>query len=286
MDKIIIFGVYEFVGFHLCKGLLEQGYYVQGIHIDARQDGFPEEKRLEVGRNANFEEQSLKQWQEQKDRGEESITIILPLYDWYMTFSEAVVEQEILASRLFQDMQSRRNQKDKVVFLLPIQLLTDLDDREGLKIMDKMVEQSREMVPNVQLIFLPTIYGPWQPPEFLFQKELLKRLNEKETQTESVSREWRGDAIFIDDALDSLINSIEENTPGKFILESGRENNWKTCVDILQMDHSFGGEHDHQTILSVSEQLERIIADHSTSAVEGLLIQMNHLSRLSRFNGQ
>ena len=34
MDKVIIVGTYEFIGFQLCLSLLEQGIEVIGIHLN------------------------------------------------------------------------------------------------------------------------------------------------------------------------------------------------------------------------------------------------------------
>ena len=57
MDKVIIVGTYEFIGFQLCLTLLEQGREVIGIHLNTTsQDPFLEEKRFEIGRNSNFTE--------------------------------------------------------------------------------------------------------------------------------------------------------------------------------------------------------------------------------------
>ena len=58
MDKVIIVGTYEFIGFQLCLSLLEQGREVIGIHLNTNsKDPFLEEKRFEIGRNSNFTEQ-------------------------------------------------------------------------------------------------------------------------------------------------------------------------------------------------------------------------------------
>ncbi len=35
MDKVIVVGTYEFIGFELCLRLLEQGIEVIGIHLES-----------------------------------------------------------------------------------------------------------------------------------------------------------------------------------------------------------------------------------------------------------
>lgn len=282
MDKIMIFGVFEFVGFHLCKRFLEEGYNVKGIVIDTSQEGLLEERRLEVGRNANFEEQSFTQWQEQSgedNENNESVTMIFPLYDWYMTFTEAVIEEKAIAEPIFQYLNNRRERENQVVFLLPIHLLAEHDGSEGLEVLDKFTGNVRKIMTNCQFFFLPTLYGPWQPSTFLFQNAMLKGFNDCDNQTDLLSREWAVDAIFIDDALDLLAEIILKNKSGKFLMESGIENSWETCVDFLKMDQSWREKINNRRF-QVSGQLERIILEKPTFANDALKIQLKHLTRL------
>ena len=57
MDKAIIVGVYEFIGFHLCEALLQEGIEVYGVNLPIdTSDHVVDEKRLLIGRNSNFQE--------------------------------------------------------------------------------------------------------------------------------------------------------------------------------------------------------------------------------------
>ncbi|MEM5594163.1 hypothetical protein AAHH67_24715 [Niallia circulans] len=59
MKKAVIFGVYQFVGFHICSTLLEEGEEIIGISYPEISIEDLEDKRMEIGRNANFSEKSL-----------------------------------------------------------------------------------------------------------------------------------------------------------------------------------------------------------------------------------
>lgn len=60
MDRAVILGTFEFIGFSLCKNLLDQGCEIDGIHFDKEQDdALIHEKRLTIGRNANFNEKTI-----------------------------------------------------------------------------------------------------------------------------------------------------------------------------------------------------------------------------------
>lgn len=61
MEKAIIIGAFEDIGFQLCKGILEDGIEVAALHLDGTRNPLTEERRLEIGRNANFTELELEQ---------------------------------------------------------------------------------------------------------------------------------------------------------------------------------------------------------------------------------
>ena len=56
MDKAIIVGVYEFIGFHLCEALLQEGIEVYGVDLPIdTSDHVVNEKRILIGINSNFQ---------------------------------------------------------------------------------------------------------------------------------------------------------------------------------------------------------------------------------------
>jgi hypothetical protein len=212
--------VFEFIGFHCCKSLLEKGYSVNGIPFNMESDLFLDEKRLEVGRNANFSEQDLQGVEniiEKKER--EPAIFIVSLYEWFMTFKESPVPNTKILAQVAQSLNDRQKAENQIVYLLPIQLLTNSQDLEGAVELKEFIDQTNRLGDCVQLFYLPTIFGPWQPSSFLFQRALLKQLNN--VKDDMVIREWTLDAMFIDDALDPIIERIETGKKGSFLLESG-----------------------------------------------------------------
>ena len=55
MKKVVIYGVLQIVGFHLCTRLLEDGIFVVGIHDNKTNENVREEMLFSIGRNANFQ---------------------------------------------------------------------------------------------------------------------------------------------------------------------------------------------------------------------------------------
>jgi hypothetical protein len=265
LDKVCILGVYQFIGFHLCKRFLESGFSVEGIHLETESDLFLEEKRLEVGRNANFSEQIFPV----AEQNIETDVTIIPIYDWFMTYKES--------KRPFSEI-IQNAPKTNFVFLLPIQLLTDSQD-EGMDEIRNFIAQTKNMAQTIQYFYLPTIFGPWQPSSFLFQNELLNQFHQTNESLEI--REWPFDAIYIDDLLTPLIEKIESAEPGSFLLESGIPKSWELCTEILQLDKSLGKVFD-DVKFKVDDGISKITLKEVTPYQEALMTQKEHVSFMNK----
>jgi nucleoside-diphosphate-sugar epimerase len=264
LDKVCIYGVFEFTGFHLCKSFLEKGFTVDGIHFDT-DDLFLEEKRLEVGRNANFSEKSL-------PFGEQNSVTIIPVYDWFMASKEGY-------KKLLPEVIQSLNDDQQIVYLLPIQLLTDLPEDEALEEVRNFIDQTKNIGKCIQYFYLPTIFGPWQPNSFLFQRELLNQINHVNEQIEV--REWPFDAIYVEDVLEPIITRIESGEAGSFLIESGIPKSWELCAEILGLEQSFGKGFDDLK-LKMDDGIKKITLNEVTPYQTALKAQKEHVSFIFR----
>jgi len=212
MDKAIIVGIYEFIGYQLCETLLQEGIEVYGIHIPTNvPDHLVEEKRLLIGRNSNFYEKD-ENFLALKDSLNKETFIFFDYYSYYMKRQEDKLVQ-LVQSSLYREhlMQS--------VALMPIQFCVQNEDRKGnLKIME-----------SPYIFYLPTIYGPWQPSNFLMHK-LLCNPNENHVLDE---REWTQDAIYVQDVIQKILYSLENQKQDSYLLKSNIENHWSQIVMSL-----------------------------------------------------
>ena len=89
MEKAVMVGVFDFVSFHVCKALLDKGIEVRGVQIESEenQDFLLEEKRLEIGRNANFSVTRM----DDLTIPNQKETIVLSVYDLYMLYKEEIL---------------------------------------------------------------------------------------------------------------------------------------------------------------------------------------------------
>lgn len=270
MDKAIILGAYGFVGFHLCKEILEKGFEVTGILLDHSNDRYIEEKRMEIGRNANFTEKIIEEWEGEDFEDDSHALIIFSLYDYLIGTKEISFNCKCMWYMMEQNLD-----QGQFVFLLPIQLLAETDHG---KEMNELIKNIRGIKKGLQVYYLPSIFGPWQPETFLFQKSLLNIL--KEEREENGIKEWKMDAIFVEDGVKTLMASIESEAQGHFSLESGVSNQWEACADLLKIDQQFRqGTKDEDFILS--EQITRLPVKTITPISEAISKQKKHVEYLS-----
>lgn len=230
MDKAVIWGVFDFVSFHVCKTLLNKGIEVDGIHLeDTSKIPYLDEKRLEVGRNANFAEYSFSQWRKkiQKQSAENQL-FIFSIYDLYMLRQEHLL-LNVQVRQTILDYLKKYNRIIEVLFILPMQML---ETNEETAVLD-FQKQIKNLVEDFKIIYLPSAYGPWQPNVFFIQQAIVAAITDIAISIND--REWTEDAVYVEDAAESILELIEEKESGSFIVESGQENYWDKCVTYLNI---------------------------------------------------
>lgn len=81
MDKVLVLGALDELGFEMTALLLEEGYEVSGIHLQTGDETLYENRRMEIGRNANFEEMDLNEWLQQDGFTTSATVIFLNAFD-------------------------------------------------------------------------------------------------------------------------------------------------------------------------------------------------------------
>lgn len=224
MDQAIVFTVQQFLGFEICKGLLNKGYEVIAIeHKDMVNDNCVE-KWLEIGRNANVTYQLMDKNIESEDH---SMTWFVPLYDLFVEKEEKQIKDWI---NRFQELYNQMKSTIKmIIYINPSQWLSNDDGAENYKTkLDKVINKEETKILE---FYVPTIYGPWQPSSFLFQQIISKR--EKQHYVDDYN-----DAIYIENAVQAVFQNIDEKLSGEQVLfKSGKIDMWEKC--ILYLNPSF-----------------------------------------------
>lgn len=127
MDKVLVLGTLEELGFEMTTSLLEEGYEVCGIHLQLGEEKIYNERRLKIGRNANFEEINLTDWMKQEDFNQASTWLFMNDFDenirriWLVDNSEVKKRIQSVAATA----------KNRVVFIHPF---SQWKNRNGLEI--------------------------------------------------------------------------------------------------------------------------------------------------------
>lgn len=274
MDRAILFGLFDFVNFHICKSLLNKGIEVEGILLE-EPDNIPflEEKRFEVGRNANLLEQSLFHWKSVQEEVTNNTSLIISIYDLFMSKKEEILVDRTLTMPMIQYLEGNKNEVN-IVFILPIQMLTSTF--RGKEI-EKFLSIIKGLGKNMQFIYLPSIYGPWQTAAFLFQKVIISKY--KELNIINDDREWTNDALFINDAIESIEEIIETEKSGSYILESGRKNHWLSCAECLNISENHAMKKSSESLL-LNSDIETVTVKKVTPLKTSIQEQIEHVQRL------
>jgi hypothetical protein len=215
MDKVIIVGIYEFIGFQLCLSLLEQGIEVTGIHLKtARDDLFLEEKRLEIGRNSNFTEKdgayllSIETWPD-------PTILFIDYYSYYFKREESKLSSILTTISLIKH-------PFRFGLLLPIQFYEENTQKELFPLLS-----DKERLSFV--FYLPTIFGPWQPTNYAFQQAL----NDPTEPMIVDEREWTEDALYSEDTIAVIMSHLDDKEGEIFLLKSKIKGSWEKLVSML-----------------------------------------------------
>jgi hypothetical protein len=263
MDKVIVVGTYEFIGFELCLRLLEQGIEVIGIHLESmNEDPFLEEKRLEIGRNSNFTEMD----ETYLDAFEQSSDPMILFIDYFSYFFKR--EEKKLSSIMTTDHLKKKS--FHFVLSLPIQFCFENSPQEFL------LFQPFDKKSVVTIFYLPTIYGPWQPMKYTFQQAL----NNPKGPIKVDDREWTEDALYIDDVMNMILRNLDGKEKNEYVLKSKIKEHWKQLSNSLVEDCLIEPiRHEEKTF----RQEVTVFHVEGTDPQKGIEKQKSHLKRLKEF---
>lgn len=204
MEHILVAGSCSFIGYHITECLLEQGWLVTGLDQTAGlRDERKEEMMLAIGRNANFT-------YAEEPKGQLYGKIIIPLYG----MDEA---DEPFLSRLLAILNTWEKMPDIYCF------------RSLAPLAEKIEKLSAGLAEEgcARMIYLPTVYGPWQPDSMAFEAGIRKLTFERIKQ--AAAGEYRQDAIYIGDLRDEL-PAILKQPARNLVIQTGQSGLWEECA--------------------------------------------------------
>ncbi|MGE6378861.1 hypothetical protein [Peribacillus muralis] len=266
MQTFIVIGTYQFIGFYVTQHFLNQGEEVIGIDW-ADKEGSPhimEEKELEIGRSANyiyFPINKLKLLDISRQD-----TVFISCYDLY---NGKMDKTDFLLSEIGSFIEKcKRNglsEAPNIVLLMPI-------EEEGVF---QSILSAIEVVDSAKIIYLPTVYGPWQSEGMSFEAGINQQ--GPSVIEAAIATEYTGDALFVTDfvnALEGVLASSERSIQ----LSSNIADHWNVCAKCV---------FDEEIASSLSSSTPKINkasiveVQCNTDPQEGVASQRKHNKRLS-----
>lgn len=268
MERAAILDVYDYIGYSLCHALLEKGIEIEGIHFGNKTEHyFTEEKRLDIGRNANFSERDFQEW----DASDSGSLLIISLFEAYQKNDS---RNGHLADEIIGKLDDVKEASIRIMLILPASLATMQTDIE-----QKMTVFFEKKKFPVLGFYLPTIFGPWQPEESFFQQALNHIGGGGDIPIIS-EWEWIHDALYIEDAVNLIVKMAEGKQEGKFILKSGLDRHWLNCAEHLlgsKLEQSLRKAEGKPVIKDSIQEME---VQGNEDISYGLSKQMDHFCRI------
>jgi hypothetical protein len=284
MHHAVVWNSQQFLGFMLCKSLLEKGYEVIAFDQQEWLRDYHEEKWLEVGRNAN-----ISFWESEEanriDAAPSTICFI-PIYDFYIEYDKRVMEKWKHSYQAF--LNKNRGEIEKIVWIAPKQFLeSNQGTQQKLQLsLDSIFRDDSNAVNEVRWYYVPTLFGPWQPNTLLFQQIIQNgcRMEEMDYLDDTF------DALFIETAVNFLIDHVKiPAADSHFVLQNKEAGSWDAYLSLLGVEKFTKGKPkeilNHAVSLFVDEEepfVNHIMRQRQWWEMQGkYFTSFNHLSRSS-----
>ncbi|CAH0226524.1 hypothetical protein SRABI96_02547 [Peribacillus sp. Bi96] len=268
MQTYIVIGTYQFVGFYVTQYFLNQGEEVIGIDwTDSKANQhIIEEKELEIGRSANFIYFPINKLK-LLDISQED-TVFISCYDIQhgkMDKPDSLIGE--IVSFIEKYKKNGMNEMPNFVVFMPV------DEDAGIF---QPILTGIRGIDSAKIIFLPTIYGPWQSEGMSFEAGI-SQMGQSDIK-KAIAHEYTGDALFITDFVQALEGVLTSSSDKNIQLCSSIDDHWDKCAQLI-----FGESMESLMSKSTTKINKGTIFEvHSKmDPAEGVALQRKHNKRLN-----
>ncbi|WP_285767585.1 hypothetical protein [Peribacillus sp. SI8-4] len=267
MQTYIVIGAYQFIGFYVTQYFLNQGEEVIGIDWADKEDSpyIMEEKELEIGRSANYIYFPVKKLKILDISRQD--TVFISCYDIHNGKSD---KTEWLLSEIVSFIEKCKknglSETPNIVLFMPV---------EEERVFQSIIS-SIEGIDSAKILYLPTVYGPWQSEGMSFEAGINQR--GPSVIEAAITNEYRGDALYVTDFVNALEGVLNSSSERSIQLSSNIADHWNECAK-----HVFDGEIASSfapSTLSIKKG-SIVEVECKTDPQEGVALQRKHNKRLS-----
>ncbi|WP_062048005.1 NAD(P)-dependent oxidoreductase [Bacillus sp. JCM 19034] len=294
MRRALVTGGLGFIGYHLCERLLYEGYEV--IVIDTFQeekDIEKEEKWMRIGRhdlltfiNDSLENMDLKSLLKKVDIVFHLAALTHADSKW-PRLTEVIEKNVTVTERLIHACRS----KTKFVYTSTVEVY---GERPG-KITEKtptnptspygitklaserlIIRECKKKGISYYIFRLPTIYGPWQRGDMMFQQLLLGKKNVNLDRSTI-------DLVYVEDCVNGLLLAANsENENETYHLSTGKVGEWFRALSLIDPNHPKLTQQQPIVQLSADKAEGDLGFKVKTSLKEGIEKQRQHVEQWQR----
>jgi UDP-glucose 4-epimerase len=248
LEEAIVIGTFSFLGYNLLTKLLEDGVTVHGIDTEDGQDSeeVNEEKILAIGRNANFIYLQEEEWLQLLDRKEgpkvNALFYCLDIFDQQslararQSLSQAIKYCKFHSCPLIFSSSLEvvdHNEQQTITENTPINPISAKGKRYNS--LEEIIHMKYNEEPFSYLILrFPTLYGPWQPNSYAFQRAIMAIEEGNLEHYIEDEDEYKGDLLYVGDAVQALLNAESCSTRNElFHITTGKKGEWEKGISHI-----------------------------------------------------
>ncbi|WP_226682674.1 hypothetical protein [Sutcliffiella horikoshii] len=194
MKSAVVIGATTQVGFALCQYLITKEVEVTGLVWSEKMDEKSEQMLMEIGRNAFFNFQ--------RDRSfNQSLDAVFYCLD-------GVNHLDVNEQGMYLELAEKG---EKLVFISSYRKMP-LNQEYKQHLLKKVKDKREE---SCYSIYLPMVYGPWQQEEEAVYKRLIEELEQKEPAPLAIKEQ---DVLFVEDVAEAIYHYITRDEKKKEVL--------------------------------------------------------------------
>lgn len=232
----VVYGVYRFLGFHICSYLLEKGHQVAGCDWQP-EDEEADEKQLMLGRNVNFS-RCDERW-----TTDDEVQLYICLYDYLDNPDASESKMQQLTEEISLLLAKLQKQITEIVVFIPNQM----QDHFHCTLREWKIKMKQDY--PVRLLYISELYGPWLPSSHTRMNVIKK---EKTVLKANMSK-----YIFIDDFLRSW-QDIMALTENEVFIAGKQDHHWNQDLTTYVIEAKTSLREGIQLIEEHNEKLEML----------------------------
>jgi UDP-glucose 4-epimerase len=177
MERVVVFGGFDFVGYHLCEELVNEG--IETILVEHRELTPLQMERFDtIGRNALLVRNKIDGKDSIEEKLVDPIDTIFFVYNPYSKSPSNKSKDKL--EELKEAIKLNEVNGAKLILLSAINIDTESFRNYYQELEESIINQTGKANEEYRIIKVPYIYGPWCEDDCLIQKMIISKLQKQQ----------------------------------------------------------------------------------------------------------